>query len=369
MMTSTYAQAKCNPKVCVVLPVRNGWPYLPAAVDSVLNQTYRNFELIVIDDGSTDEGRAWLAARALQDDRLRLVANPGQGLVDALNHGMSLASGPYIARMDADDIAMPERFERQVAFLEANPSIAILGTQTAYMDENGHSIGFPSAYPTDPAQVSHTLAEKGCVLVHPSIMGRREAILQAGGYRRRTEYAEDYDLWLRLDERYALANLPQTLLCYRRHPKQISHGVNWRQRLARDVALLSARARRSGRPDPLDEIDDTLTPLSFGELAERFPTRELAGLLYAYAGARLLEKEARLEDAHQAQAIIDAARGSYFGDGRKLRCEIVARAAKSSFKALHWRVAAQALLLSLSIAPGRALSSMMGRHGQGEFRY
>ena len=94
MLTSTDAQAKCNPKVCVVLPVRNGWPYLPAAVDSVLNQTYRNFELIVIDDGSTDEGRAWLAARALQDDRLRLVANPGQGLVDALNHGISLASGP-----------------------------------------------------------------------------------------------------------------------------------------------------------------------------------------------------------------------------------------------------------------------------------
>ena len=369
MPNSPEAHSRSDLQVSVLMPVRNGWPYLPAAVDSILNQTYRHFELIIIDDGSTDEGREWLAARALQDDRLRLVANPGQGLVEALNYGIALARAPYIARMDADDIALPERFERQVAFLEANPSIAILGTQTSFIDENGNPIDSASTYPTEPAQLSRNLEEKGCVLVHPSVMGRREAILGVGGYRHRTEYAEDYDLWLRMDESFALANLPQTLLCYRRHPKQISHGVNWRQRLARDVALLSARARRSGRPDPLKEMEDKTGALSFGEIADTFATKELARLLYAYAGARLLEREPQLVDANQAQAIIDAARGRYFGEGRKLRCQIVARTAKSSFKALHWRVAVEAMLLSLSISPGRALSSMMGRHGQGDFRY
>ena len=181
MPNSPEAHSRSDLQVSVILPVRNGWPYLPAAVDSILNQTYRHFELIVIDDGSTDEGLEWLAARALQDDRLRLVANSGQGLVDALNHGMSLARAPYIARMDADDISMPERFERQVAFLDANPSIAIQGTQAAFMDENSNPIDSASTYPTEPTELSRNLMVKGCALVHPSVMGRREAFLGGGG--------------------------------------------------------------------------------------------------------------------------------------------------------------------------------------------
>jgi len=124
---------RSGPLVSVVLPVRDGLPYLPAAVNSILDQTYENFELIVIDDGSVDETRDWLSARSLQDERLHFLDNQGNGLVDALNYGISHAKGAYIARMDADDIAMPRRFERQVKFLETNPLIAVLGTQVLPM--------------------------------------------------------------------------------------------------------------------------------------------------------------------------------------------------------------------------------------------
>lgn len=147
-------------------------------------------------------------------------------------------------------------------------------------------------------------------------------------------------------------NLPETLLYYRRHPKHIWHGGSGRRRLAGDMAPPSARAQRSRRPDPLNQSG---------------PTQELAGLLYAYAGARLLERDLNLLDAHQAQATNGSASGRHFGDGRKPRCRNVARRANPSLKSLRWRVAAGATLLSM--APGRALASMIGREGLGCFRY
>ena len=369
MQTIALAHTRPDPLVSVVLPVRNGLPYLAAAVDSILHQNYRNFELIVIDDGSTDDGRDWLAVRAAQDDRLRLLANPRRGLVEALNYGIAQACGTYIARMDADDIALPERFTLQVSFLEAHPAIAVLGTQATHIDENGDSLGYSTSYPTDPSALSRSLAEKGCILLHPTAMARRTAVLEAGGYRSVTETAEDYDLWLRLDERFSLANLPETLLRYRRHPKQVSTGVNWRQRLARDMALLSARERRAGRPDPLNDLEREMSTRPFVEVMDSARAPGLRKLHNAYLGAHLLEKGSKLLNTHQAQVINEAVRGRYFGDGGKLRCEIAARTARSSFKARHWRTAAEAALLSLSMAPGRALSAMLGRNARGAFRY
>ena len=369
MQTDAVAHTRSAPVVSVVLPVRNGLPYLPEAVDSILRQSYRNLELIVVDDGSTDYGRNWLATRARDDDRLRLTSNPGRGLVAALNYGIAQASGTYIARMDADDIALPERFALQVSFLERRPEIAVLGAQATHIDENGDSLGYSTSYPTEPSALSRSLAEKGCTLLHPTAMARRTAVLEAGGYRHVTETAEDYDLWLRLDERFSLANLPETLLRYRRHSKQVSTGVNWRQRLARDMALLSARERRAGRPDPLNDLEQEIATRPSEEVMVAPCALELRKLHDAYNGASLLETGSNLLDAHQAQAIIEATRGRYFGDGGKLRCEIAARAARASFKAHYWRAGAEAALLSLSMAPGRALSAMLGRNARGAFRY
>jgi len=241
----------------VILPVRDGLPYLPASVNSILDQTYENFELIAIDDGSIDETRDWLAARSLQDDRLRFLDNQGVGLVNALNYGISQAKGAYIARMDADDIAMPRRFERQVKFLEANPLIAVLGTQVLPIDAKGDPTGRATAFPTDPAAIAHALLEKGCVFRHPTIMARREALQSIRGYRADLTYAEDFDLWLRMAERFQLANLPDVTLFYSSHPKSISNARQLEQQLAHSLALLSAQRRRRGLSDPIESRTHT----------------------------------------------------------------------------------------------------------------
>lgn len=243
---------RSGPLVSVILPVRDGLPYLPAAVNSILDQTYENFELLAIDDGSIDETRQWLAARSFQDDRLRVLDNQGTGLVDALNYGISQAQGAYIARMDADDIAMPRRFERQVKFLEANPLIAVLGTQVLPIDAKGDPAGRATAFPTDPATIANALLEKGCVFRHPTIMARREALQSVGGYRADLAYAEDFDLWLRMAERFKLANLPDVTLFYRSHPQSISNARQLEQQLAHSLALLSAQRRRRGLSDPIE---------------------------------------------------------------------------------------------------------------------
>ena len=243
---------RLRPMISVVLPVRNGLPYLPAAVNSILDQTYENFELITIDDGSTDDTRDWLAARAVQDDRLRLVDNPGSGLVDALNHGLIESKGVYVARMDADDIAMPRRFERQVNFLEANPSVAVLGTQVLPINAQGDPVGKATAFPTAPASIANALLKKGCVFRHPTIMARREALESMGGYRAALTYAEDFDLWLRMAERFELANLTEVTLFYRVHQQSISNARHMEQQLAHSLALLSAQRRRRGLSDPIE---------------------------------------------------------------------------------------------------------------------
>src|SRR5215468_4339999 len=119
------------PLISVIMPVYNGGTYLAAAVDSIRDQTLGDFELLAIDDQSTDGSAAYLALASRQDARIRVVSNPNKGLVEALNLGLSLARGEFVARMDADDLSLPTRFERQVAFLRQHADIAILGTALA----------------------------------------------------------------------------------------------------------------------------------------------------------------------------------------------------------------------------------------------
>ena len=245
-------------RVSVILPVRDGGAYLEAAVASILAQTLRDLELLVIDDGSCDGAAAALRPLAARDDRLRVLSNPGVGLVAALNFGLAQARAPLVARMDADDVALPERLARQVAFLDRNLGVALVGAQVAFIDASGALTGERTHFPTDPAAVAAALLTRGCVVKHPSVVARREALLQAGGYRAALAKAEDYDLWLRLAERARLANLPEVLLDYRVHPEQVSAGINLGQRFARDLALIAARTRRAGRPDPFDRAEEAL---------------------------------------------------------------------------------------------------------------
>jgi glycosyltransferase involved in cell wall biosynthesis len=239
-----------SPRVSVVLPVYNGEPFLADAVNSVLEQTYRDFELIAIDGGSVDASGGILDRFAVTDSRMTVLHQPNTVMLADLNRGLELARGEFVARMDADDVAHPERFARQVAFLDAHPDIAVVGCAVTLIDESGERIR-DVEYPLTPAAAAAFL-EKGSPLAHPSVMMRRAAVLAVGAYRPAFRYAEDYDLWVRIAERYQIANLPDRLLFYRQHQTKQSfiHAVE--TRFATRIAWFAARCRRAGKPDPIE---------------------------------------------------------------------------------------------------------------------
>jgi GT2 family glycosyltransferase len=206
-----------TPSVSVVMPVYNCRRYLGEAVDSILNQTYRDFELIAVDDGSSDGSADVLRDRAAADARVKVVSRPNTGIVGALNDGLAASRGKYVARMDGDDVARPERFERQVRFLDEHPDVLVVGAWVQTIDPFGIPIG-EDCRPTEHAEIdAGLLAGRGGSIVHPSAVMRRDAVLRVGGYRREYQDSEDLDLWLRLAEIGKVANMPEILLQYRRH--------------------------------------------------------------------------------------------------------------------------------------------------------
>ncbi|MEJ2117640.1 MAG: glycosyltransferase [Alphaproteobacteria bacterium] len=237
-------------KISVILPVKNGERYIYSSIKSILSQTFRDFELLVIDDGSTDQTHKIVLQLQHSDHRLQFLRNPGSGLVDALNYGIASASGELIARMDADDICLPNRFQKQHDYLVRHPEIAVLGTQVRFINEHGEPMGHNTTLPETPKAIADDLL-KQCCLRHPTVMMRKAAVEKLGGYRHQLIYAEDYDLWLRMSEQYSLANLPEQLLLYRMHAGQLSEQREWSQRLARNLALISAIERRQNGIDPI----------------------------------------------------------------------------------------------------------------------
>ncbi len=241
-----------TPTISVVLPVFNSEPHLGLAVDSILSQSFQDFELIAVEGGSNDASRAILEAFAARDRRVRVIAQTGKGLVGALNQGVALARGEFLARMDADDISHPTRFATQLAFLRGNRDVAVVGCALVLIDGEGRRVRDVD-YPQHPSEVARRL-ETESVLAHPTVMMRRDAVLRVGGYREVLDYAEDYDLWLRMSEHHSLANLPDRLLSYRHHASKRGCLFAFEQELHTQLARLSAAARRAGRVDPLDGL-------------------------------------------------------------------------------------------------------------------
>ncbi|MGO9533429.1 MAG: glycosyltransferase [Syntrophobacteraceae bacterium] len=238
-----------RPLVSVILPVFNAKDYLHEAVDSILKQTFKDFELILMDDGSTDGSSQIAEEFARLDSRVRLFGGTHQGLGYWLNFGLSVAKGELAARMDADDISLPQRLEKEVAFLEANPNILLVGAQAQAMV--GTSLTeFKSAFPTSPASIRRALWTGSC-FCHPAVLMRKQPVLRCGGYRPWTVPAEDRELWLRLAEMGDLANLGQVLLYYRYHPGSFTQKIDDARMLINLVVRVAARMRRQGRPDPL----------------------------------------------------------------------------------------------------------------------
>lgn len=226
------------------MPVYNAEQYVREATESILKQTFSDFEFIIIDDGSTDESREILEELARKDSRIRLVSRPNTGYTKALNEALTLARGPYLARMDADDISMPERFEKQLAFLKANPDCVLVGSRILTIDPFGSPLYEPRHKLSHEAIDAELLAGVGWAIVHPVSMMVRQHVMALGGYRVQMEPSEDLDLFLRMAERGKIANLPDVLLHYRQHVKSVNHTRYEEQNRAARRIVAEAYARR-----------------------------------------------------------------------------------------------------------------------------
>jgi glycosyltransferase involved in cell wall biosynthesis len=235
-----------TPILSVLMPVHNAEPYLAEAVESILGQTFADFEFLIVDDGSTDRSRAILERYAARDRRIRLTSRPNTGHSVALNEMLARARGELVARMDADDVALPERFERQVTYLRAHPDVVCIGTAVQMIDRAGRLLG--EAHPgMDHAEIQRQAMAGRCPLNHPSVMMRRASLAAVGGYRPEFQPAEDLDLWLRLGEVGLLANLPEPLMRYRQHTASFSERHHQVQ-LERSAAAVLEACRRRGIP-------------------------------------------------------------------------------------------------------------------------
>jgi hypothetical protein len=206
--------------VSVVMAVYNERPRLMESIQSILNQTFSDFEFIIINDGSTDGSKEMLEQFADQDDRIRLFHQKNRGLTPSLNRGLSEAQGAYVARMDGDDVSRPNRLEKQVRFLDSNPGIGIVGSWVDQMDADGESNG-EWHLPTDPDLIAWELLFHNC-LCHPSVMMRHSLLEELGGYANWAAQAQDYELWTRAVFESRLANLPEKLHRLRRHGDSIT---------------------------------------------------------------------------------------------------------------------------------------------------
>ena len=225
-------------RVSVIMAVYNGERYVREAVDSILNQTFTDLEFIIVDDGSTD--RTDRILNTYDDPRIVRVRNEENiGLTRCLNKGLTLARGRYIARQDADDVSVPERLQMQVDFLDGHPEVALVGTSKIEIDDQGNSIKF-GRVSCDDAALRRCLPRVNS-FVHGSVLLRRGALKQVGGYRPIFSCTQDYDLWIRIAERYRVANLEQGLYAWRCHHGSISLTRRAEQvgyaDLARELAL------------------------------------------------------------------------------------------------------------------------------------
>jgi GT2 family glycosyltransferase/radical SAM superfamily enzyme YgiQ (UPF0313 family)/Tfp pilus assembly protein PilF len=234
--------APAHPKISVVMAVHNGGPYLEAAIKSILRQTYLNYEFIIIDDASTDATPQVL--QNLDDFRVRVITNSANlGLTKSLNLGIKEARGEYLARMDADDLSLPHRLEKQLEFLEKNLECALVGSPYYQIDEAGCIKSLVQVL-TDDCQLRTGLLQQNW-FGHGSVMMRRAAVAEAGGYDERFTYAQDYDLWLRLADNHRLANLGEPLYCWRATSSCISKEKAREQQHFARLAQKKARERQN----------------------------------------------------------------------------------------------------------------------------
>ncbi|MDB5326644.1 MAG: glycosyl transferase family 2 [Phycisphaerales bacterium] len=247
-------------RLSVLMGVFNGEAFLAEAMDSVLAQTFRDFELIVVDDGSTDGSPKLLADYAKRDARVKILNQKNAGLTAALNAAAKASTAPLLARMDPDDMALPTRFQQQVAYMDAHPEVTLLGTRVILVDPYGTAFKWP-LHPLTHEEIDSKLMEgEGWAIVHPAAMMRRDAFERVGGYDERYRTSQDFDLWLRMAETGRLANLEEPLLKYRQHLASANFAKAEQQKKLK-VQILSEAHTRRGLP-PFDPATLPPPPIS-----------------------------------------------------------------------------------------------------------
>ena len=265
------------PKISVIMPAYNAEKYIGEAIRSILGQSFRDFEFIILNDCSTD--RTEDVIRSFDDPRIVYLKNErNMGVAATLNRGLAVAQGQYIARMDADDISHPERFGKQAAYLDIHPEVAVLGSDLECFNEDGVIRTGWSV--SEPGQMKVDMFFS-CGLAHPSVMMRADVIQALGGYDPDYNGLEDYELWCRVLEKHHITTLPQILLRYRIHGGQVTrnpsplHRERMRRlklRQARQLGLDPEKAEayfrfcEEGKPDTVEGI---LTLDAFFVLAEQ----------------------------------------------------------------------------------------------------
>jgi glycosyltransferase involved in cell wall biosynthesis len=239
-------------KISVVMPVYNGGGFLREAVDSVLAQTFEDFEFLIIDDGSTDDSLAVL--KEFSDSRIRILSQENRGVIESLNRGIQSATGQFIARMDADDRCELNRFALQVRYLDSHPQIALVGGSVATMDESGNPLAPRLVFPAMHEEIWAGIGRRPWVFCHPAVMYRRAAAIDVGMYRADFAHCEDTEFFARLMTRYRAANLPQLMLNYRLRRNAVSFTKTAHGRINAELVARIIDRWKEGEPfAPTDE--------------------------------------------------------------------------------------------------------------------
>ena len=238
------------PRVSVILPVYNGERYLRQTLASVLAQTLRDLELLLVEDGSTDASPAIAAAAAAEDPRITVLRRPHTGVSAGRNHALSIARAPYAALMDHDDLCRPDRLAVQAAFLDENPDVAVLGSHALYIGESGRTVGVLEFGPCSREEYRQ-LREQHLPFfsLASSTMFRTEVVRAAGGFRTAMQPSEDTDLWTRIGDDHVILILPRHLVAYRLHAESTSVTSFFAQRERNDLHAENARRRHADMPE------------------------------------------------------------------------------------------------------------------------
>lgn len=264
-------------KASVILPIYNGEAYLKLAIDSVLNQTFKDFELLLLNDGSSDSSEKIIDNYVKKDKRCKKFSWQNQGLIKTLNTGIEKAQGEIIFRMDADDVCHPQRFEKQLSYLESNPECIALGSRVLLIDDAGMPIKIVSVPSGHEDIEKRNFVGNGSAIVHPTVAMRKKAVIEVKGYREQFTHAEDIDLFLRLAEKGKVANLPDILLEYRQHASSIGYSKRKEQLISINKAIEDAICRRNIIVEPSQSLESFLLTQNISEVYRKWAWWALQG--------------------------------------------------------------------------------------------